>query len=102
QQALQAEPWEQTGPLRVRMALHAGAAQERDGDYFGPVLNRVARLLAVGHGDQMLLSAATVEAAPAAFPVGASLRDLGTHRLKDLQQPEHLFQLLHPSLPAEF
>jgi predicted ATPase/class 3 adenylate cyclase len=102
QQALGAELWGEVGPLRVRMALHTGAAEQRDGDYFGPPLNRVARLLAVGHGDQILLSAATAEAARAALAAGASLRDLGSHRLKDLQQPEHLFQLLHPSLPAEF
>src|SRR2546425_480049 len=110
QQALGAEPWPLpppprggvgggVGPLRVRMALHTGAAEQRDGDYFGPALNRVARLLAVGHGDQILLSAAAAEAARAALAAGASLRDLGSHRLQDLQQPEHAFQLLHPDLP---
>ena len=58
QRALQTEPWpEALGPIRVRMALHTGAAEERDGDYFGPPLNRVARLLAAGHGGQVLLSA---------------------------------------------
>jgi predicted ATPase len=85
----------------VRMALHTGTALEREGDYLGPALNRVARLLAAAHGGQILLSRATQELVREDLPEGASLRDLGTHRLKDLQQPEHLFQLLHPSLPAE-
>ena len=71
QQLLQAEPWHEIapdiGPLQVRMALHTGAAEERDGDYFGPTLNRAARLMSVGHGGQILLSQATallVRAAP--------------------------------------
>ena len=72
------------GPLRVRMALHTGDAEERDGDYFGPPLNRVARLLAAGHGGQVLLSGDRgAGARPAAARV--ELRDLGEHRLKDLQ-----------------
>src|SRR5436309_11597147 len=61
QRALHAEAWGETGSLRVRMALHAGAAEERDGDYLGPTLNRVARLLAAAHGGQILLSLAVVE-----------------------------------------
>ena len=56
QRALHATDWNDVCPLRVRMALHTGAAQTRDGDYFGPPLNRVARLLAAGSGGQMLLS----------------------------------------------
>ncbi|HZO87834.1 MAG TPA: adenylate/guanylate cyclase domain-containing protein, partial [Chthonomonadaceae bacterium] len=59
QRALVAEPWQEGLSLRVRMALHTGNAEERDGDYFGQPLNRVARLLAIGHGGQVLLSAAT-------------------------------------------
>src|SRR5687767_2189754 len=62
QRALQAERWDATlGQVRVRMALHTGAAEQRDGDYFGPALNRVARLLAAGHGGQVLLSTVTTE-----------------------------------------
>jgi predicted ATPase/class 3 adenylate cyclase len=102
QRALQAELWIETGPLRVRMALHTGAAQQRDADYFGPPLNRVARLLVVGHGGQILLSATIEGLVRVALPASAGLRALGAHRLKDLQQPEHLFQLLHPDLPADF
>ncbi len=88
--------------LRVRMAVHAGTAQARDGDYFGPTLNRIARLLAVGHGGQVLLSQAACDLLGDALPSQAGLRDLGSHRLKDLQQPEHIYQLLHPDLPADF
>jgi predicted ATPase/class 3 adenylate cyclase len=100
--ALRAEAAGAVGPLRVRMALHTGAAEERDGDYFGPTLNRAARLLAAAHGGQMLLSSATQEAVHADLPEGVSLRDLGLHRLRDLARPERIFQLVHPDLPAEF
>src|SRR5581483_411596 len=57
QQALHAQDWTDVGGIRARMALHTGNAEERDGDYFGQPLNRVARLLAIGHGGQVLLSA---------------------------------------------
>jgi predicted ATPase/class 3 adenylate cyclase len=87
--------------LRLRIALHTGTALERDGDYLGPALNRVARLLAAAHGGQILLSRATHELVREHLPEDASLRDLGTHRLKDLQQPEHVFQLQHSCLPTE-
>src|SRR5206468_854240 len=100
--ALQTEAWPEVAALRVRMALHTGAAEARGGDYFGPPLNRVARLLAAGHGGQILLSQAACDLARDALAFEASLRDLGAHRLKDLQQPEHLFQLLSPSLPVDF
>ena len=69
------------GPLRVRMALHTGAAEERDGDYFGPPVNRVARLLSTAHGGQVLLSLSTQELVRDRLPAGTSLRDLGEHRL---------------------
>jgi len=61
QRTLFAEEWVETGALRVRMALHMGAAEERDGDYFGPPVNRVARLLSAAHGGQVLLSLPTHE-----------------------------------------
>jgi predicted ATPase/class 3 adenylate cyclase/DNA-binding XRE family transcriptional regulator len=102
QRALQAQSWGVTGPLRVRMALHTGLAKEREGDYFGPPLNRVARLLAAGHGGQILLSLATAELVREHLPADAELRDLGTHRLKDLNRPEQIFQLVAPDLPATF
>jgi predicted ATPase/class 3 adenylate cyclase/Tfp pilus assembly protein PilF len=90
------------GPLRVRMALHTGAAEERDRDYFGPPVNRVARLLSTAHGGQVLLSLSTQELVRDRLPAGTSLRDLGEHRLKDLFRPERVFQLLAPNLPSEF
>ena len=76
QRALHAESWEETGPLRVRMALHTGMAEERDGDYFGPSVNRVARLLSTGYGGQVLLSLATEELVRDHLTEGVNLRDL--------------------------
>jgi predicted ATPase/class 3 adenylate cyclase len=102
QRALLHESWGLTGPLRVRMALHTGAAEERDGDYFGPSLNRVARLLSAGHGGQILLSLATRELVQDQLPHESGLRDLGERRLKDLSSPEHVFQITAPGLRSEF
>jgi predicted ATPase/class 3 adenylate cyclase len=102
QRRLLSSEWEQTGPLKVRMAMHTGAAEERDGDYFGPPLNRVARLLSAAHGGQVLLSLPTQELVRDQLPGGTSLRDLGEHRLKDLFRPERVFQVLAPELPSEF
>jgi hypothetical protein len=84
------------------MALHTGAAEMRDADYFGPPLNRVARLLSIGHGGQVLLSQPAYELVRDHLPAGADLRDLDLHRLRDLQRPEHVYQLLHPTLPTDF
>ncbi len=102
QRALAAEAWGPIGPIKVRMALYVGMVQLRDGDYFGQALNRVARLCAAGNGGQVLLSHAAQELVRDALPKGASLRDLGEHRLKDLARPERIFQVLAPDLPAEF
>jgi class 3 adenylate cyclase len=102
QRTLIAQEWDETGLLRVRMALHTGAAEERDGDYFGPPLNRVARLLSAGHGGQVLLSAAAQEMVRDQLPAGAVLMDLGERRLKDLFRPERVFQLVASGLPSEF
>ena len=103
QRALIGEPW--TGAIEavpVRMALHVGEAEPRNRDYLAPVLNRLARLLAAGHGGQVLLSEATRELVLDGLPAEAGLRDLGEHRLRDLYRPERVFQLLHPALPSEF
>src|SRR5215216_6142073 len=102
QRLLLEERWAESGALRVRMALHIGAAEERDGDYFGPPVNRVARLLSAAHGGQVLLSAATYEMVRDQLPAGMSLTNLGEHRLKDLFRPERVFQLSAPELPSEF
>ena len=103
QRALLHEAWsEEIGSLKVRMALHTGEAQERDGDYFGPPLNRVARLLSAGHGGQTLLSLATQELVRDRLPAETGLTDLGEKRLKDLSSPEHVFQLMASGIPSEF
>jgi len=102
QRTLFAEEWGETGSLRVRMALHTGAAEERGGDYFGPPVNRVARLLSAGHGGQVLLSLATQELVRDELPQGTELRDLGERRLKDLFRPEHVFQVIAADLPSSF
>jgi predicted ATPase/class 3 adenylate cyclase len=102
QRALMAEPWGSTGPLRVRMGVHAGDTESRDGDYFGPAMNRTARIMAAGHGGQVLLSAVAAGLADGRLPPGALLRDLGTHRLKDLTLPEHLYQLVHEDIESDF
>ena len=102
QRAILKEPWDDRVRVRVRMALHTGEAEERGGDYFGPLLNRVARLLSAGHGGQTLLSRATRELIGEDLPEGVGLRDMGEHRLRDLKEPERIFQLLAPDLPAEF
>ncbi len=102
QHALASAAWEDTGPLRVRMALHSGEAEQRDGDYFGQTLNRVARVLSAGHGGQTLLSRVTAERVREKLPRGISLRDLGERRLKDLSKPERIFQLVAQDLPGEF
>jgi len=103
QMILSSEEWgEQTGTLRARMALHTGSAQERDEDYFGPTLNRVARLLLAAHGGQVLLSSSTQGLVRDHLPDEAYLRDLGERRLKDLSRPERVFQLVAPELPSEF
>jgi len=102
QRALTTEQW--TGPvtIRARMALHTGDVEVRDSGYFGPPLNRVARLLAVGHGGQILLSAATEELLRERLPAGVALRDMGERRLKDLVRAERVYQLAAAGLQADF
>jgi len=102
QRALAAEDFSAVDGLRVRAAIHSGTADERDGDYFGPALNRVARLLAIGHGGQVLVSGVTARLVEGDVPPQAELRDLGEHRLRDLARPERVYQLLGPGLAAEF
>lgn len=101
QRALAAEPWSSVA-LRVRMGLHAGQAEQRGGDFFGPTVNRTARTMAAGHGGQILLSDSATALASDHLPEGATLLDLGEHRLRDLGRAEHVFQLLHPDLESSF
>jgi predicted ATPase/class 3 adenylate cyclase len=102
QRELARAPWAETGPLRARMGVHAGQADQRGGDFFGPAVNRTARIMAAGHGGQVLLSASAEVVAREGMPAGASLLDLGEHRLKDLGRPEHVFQLVHADLVSSF
>ncbi|MGB8908694.1 MAG: tetratricopeptide repeat protein [Candidatus Cybelea sp.] len=102
QRALAAEDFSAVGGIRVRMALHAGYAEEHGGDYVGPALNRVARLVAIGYGGQVLISAAAAELLRDSVLDGVELRDLGAHRLKDLARPERIYQLRAPDLLDEF
>jgi predicted ATPase/class 3 adenylate cyclase len=102
QRALVSESWPVVGGLRVRMGVHTGAAELRDGDYFGAAVNRAARLMAAAHGGQVVVSLATEELVRDVLPYDASLVDLGEHRLRDLSRPERLFQLVHPDLSREF
>jgi predicted ATPase/class 3 adenylate cyclase/Tfp pilus assembly protein PilF len=88
--------------VRVRMAVHTGEAQARDGDYFGLALSHAARLRDAGHGGQVLVSAVASRLAGEGMPTGASLRDLGPHSLRDFPTPEPVFLLAHPDLPSDF
>jgi predicted ATPase/class 3 adenylate cyclase len=102
QRAIRAEDWGAVGEVRVRMGLHTGDVEVRGEHYFGPALFRCARLMAIGHGGQVLLSRATRDLVGEGLPAGVSLKALGTHRLKDLAEPTEIYQLVHPELPADF
>ncbi len=105
QRALAGEAWDLPRPLRARMGVHSGPADQRNGDYFGPALNRAARLMGIAHGGQVLLSQAAYELARDGL-TGAlrdlAVRDLGEHRLRGVAAPERVFQLVHPDLPGTF
>jgi len=102
QRLLRDEPWQDLEPVKVRMAIHTGSAESRDSDYFGPVLNRVSRLLAAGHGGQVLLTLAAEELVRDHLPEGLTLRDLGERRLRDLNRPERVFQVVAADLSSDF
>ncbi len=89
-------------PLKVRMALHTGPAEELHGGYFGATVNRAARLVPVGHGGQVLLSGAAYAAVGDRLPPETAVNDMGPHRLKDLDGAERIFQLWHPELQGDF
>jgi len=102
QRALHAECWPADVPIKVRMALHAGAAQLRDGDYFGTPLNRVARLMAAAHGGQTLVSDDAYDACKDGLPRDVRLKLLGVHTLKGVSERTAVFQLCHPDLQESF
>src|SRR5215470_7664779 len=93
QRAMADEAWGVSEPLRIRVGIHTGVADERDGDYFGSAVNRAARLEAVAHGGQVVCSQATADLAIDALPEGVALVDLGEHRLRDLMRAERVFQV---------
>ena len=102
QRSLATEDFSAVDGLSIRAAVHTGTADERDGDYFGPAVNRVARMLAIGHGGQVLVSGVTADLVQGELPAQTSLRDLGEHRLRDLARPEYVYQLISPDLKADF
>ena len=102
QLALGKEPWPTPEPLRVRMALHTGEAEAHEGRYAGSTIIRTARLRAVAHGGQTVVSRATAELVTDALPDRVTLLDLGSHRLRDLARAEHVFQVCHPDVDGLF
>jgi predicted ATPase len=102
QRGLAAQDWPEGMSLRVRMGLHTGEADERGGDYFGPEVNRAARLMAVAHGGQIVCSPATAALVGGHLPAGVSLTDMGVHRLRDLSEPLRVFQVVGDGLPSRF
>ncbi|HEY8217451.1 MAG TPA: BTAD domain-containing putative transcriptional regulator [Acidimicrobiia bacterium] len=102
QRGLSLESWGVTGPLRVRMGLHTGRAEVRDGDYLGGAVNRAARLMAKAAGGQVLVSRSTTALATTAMSDDLSLVDLGEHHLRGLSRPEQVFQLVGRGLERDF
>ena len=94
QQVLSAEPWPPEANIKVRMALHTGQCEQRDGDFFGPTLNRVARLLAIGHGGQTLATRVVADLVGQQLPSSIVLVDMGEHRLRDLSRPQQVLERL--------
>ncbi|MBW3590112.1 MAG: AAA family ATPase [Actinobacteria bacterium] len=102
QRALYAHNWPKGFEMRVRFGIHTGEAQVSSDGYIGLAVHRAQRICKAANGGQILLSATTKDLVHAVLPVGASLKDLGAHRLKDLGHPEQFFQVVHPDLPSEF
>ncbi|HKI55407.1 MAG TPA: adenylate/guanylate cyclase domain-containing protein, partial [Anaerolineales bacterium] len=88
--------------IKVRMGIHTGEAEMREGDYYGGTLNRAARIMSIGHGGQILISDITAQLIWEHLPENTSLLDLGSHHLKGLLQPEHIRQVNTPDLQADF
>jgi predicted ATPase/class 3 adenylate cyclase/DNA-binding winged helix-turn-helix (wHTH) protein len=97
-----AESWPRSTPLRVRAAVHTGEAELRDADYYGPAVNRAARIRSVARGEQVLVSEVTAALVRDALSDEIGVRDLGEHKLRDLARPERLFQLIGPGLRDDF
>jgi len=101
QGAVSGEDWHAPGALRVRCALHTGLAEQRDDDYFGPTLNRVARLLAHAQGGETLLTAATFEIVRDFLPTKLEVEERGELALKDLARPEHIYRMADRQSPVK-
>jgi predicted ATPase/class 3 adenylate cyclase len=102
QRRMRSDSFSEVGGLPVRIGVHTGLADERGGDYFGPAVNRVARLMSIANGGQILISTATRELVREELSDDVTLIDLGAHRLKDLTNPEHVWQATAADLPGEF
>jgi predicted ATPase/class 3 adenylate cyclase len=102
QRALACTRWPERVDLRVRMGIHTGEAALRGGDYVGLDVHRAARISSAGHGGQVLVSSATHELVADELPPDVALHDLGEHRLKDLERPVHLFEVVAADLPSRF
>ncbi|HEV2035185.1 MAG TPA: tetratricopeptide repeat protein [Candidatus Dormibacteraeota bacterium] len=96
------ETWPVGAHLRVRIVLNSGEAEVRGGHYYGQAVYRCAGLLATAHGGQVLVSQSTRDLVLDSLPTDASMLDLGSHRLKDLERPEQIYQVVHPDLEADF
>jgi class 3 adenylate cyclase len=99
QVALDTEEWPLPERVRVRIGIHSGPAELRDGDYYGTAVNRAARIMAAAHGGQVVMSLAAEELVR---DTAVEVIDLGEHRLKDLGQVERIFQVAHPELERDF
>lgn len=99
QRAIRREPWPDRVPIRVRMAINSGEVTERDGDYFGPPVNRTARMMSTAHGDQVVVSARSAGLVKE-VPAGTELVDRGEHPLKDLRRPERIHELVIDGAPG--
>ncbi len=102
QRAFATEAWPTPRPIKVRIGVHTGEAERREGDYYGSAVNRCARLRGIGHGGQILLSEASAGLVRDDPLEGTELRDLGDHRLKDLTRAERVFQVAHSDSPSDF
>jgi YVTN family beta-propeller protein len=102
QRDLAAQAWPQGGAVRVRMGLHTGEPRAGGGRYVGLGVHKAARIAAAGHGGQVLLSRTTRELVEDELPTGVTIRDLGERRLKDLDRPERLSQLVIEGLQSDF
>src|SRR6476646_11692718 len=102
QRDLAAHAWPSNVRVAVRMGIHTGEVGRVANEYIGLDIHRAARISASGHGGQVVLSATTRDLVAGRLPAGVGLLDLGEHRLKDLQEPEHLYQLVIDGLRSEF